>query len=94
VQDDFTLYDGTRAVARQDALGMSVSVEHSPAARQYEVVLPMTSNPRSVTVAGKALRKLDAAGDQAGETGWNINSDDGTLHVFFPADDFTLNVTK
>jgi alpha-glucosidase (family GH31 glycosyl hydrolase) len=94
VQDNFTLYDGTTAVANQSSSEISVGVEHSPEVREYEIVLPMTEIPRAVTVAGKPLSKLDDEGYQSHESGWRLNRDDGTLHVFFEGDDFKLHVAK
>lgn len=93
-QDSFTLYDGTVAVARQDPSQIRVQIEHSPLPRQYEVILPVTSKPRDVTVAGKALSELDAGGYQARKAGWWLNSDDDTLHVFVSKDNFELNITR
>ncbi len=93
-QGNFTLYDGTMAVARQSPSEISVYVEHSPFVRQYELVLPITKIPRAVTVAGKPLNELNDAGNQTRKAGWRLNSEDGTLHVFFSGDDFKLNVAR
>ena len=93
-QDSFTLFDGTTAMAKQSQSEMSVSVEHSPLVRQYEIVLPMTNNPHCVAVGGKKLSELDGEGKQNPKTGWQLSSNDGTLHVYFLGDDFKLNVAR
>ena len=92
--DSFTLYDGTTAMADQSQSEISVRVEHSPLIRQYEVVLPMTKTPRSVTVAGKELSDVGQAGNKKVKTGWQLNLHDDTLHVFFSGEDFKLSVAR
>ena len=93
-QDRFTLYDGTTAMANQSQAELSVRIDHSPLVRQYEVVLPMTKNPRCVMVDGKVLSEAGDAGNQKPKSGWQLNSHGGTLHVFVSGDDFKLDVAR
>ncbi len=90
--DSFTLYDGTSAIARQDAAETSVQVENSPSVRRYEVVMTATNKPRKVTVSGESLSALNAEEYRDHKNGWRINANDRTLHVRFSGTNFKLSV--
>jgi alpha-glucosidase (family GH31 glycosyl hydrolase) len=92
--ESFVNYDGTTAKADQDAGTFQVAVEHSPTVRPYEVILPLAKLPREVTLGSKRLGQLDDVGYRAREQGWWLNTDAGTLHVLFLADNFILEVVE
>lgn len=94
VQDDFTLYDGTTAEVTQDSLQTSVEVTHAPLSRRYEVILPIAGRSSTVTVGDKSLAELSGTSGMAHKMGWQINRDDGMLHVLILGNNFKLRVSK
>ncbi len=94
VQDTFTLYDGTVARAGEEPSRIDVHVEHSPAARRYEIVLPALRTPRKVILAGEPLSKINATNNSNGKAGWRMDPGSQTLHVSFQAGDFDLNIDR
>lgn len=83
LQDNFTLYDGTVAGASEKPLQINVRVEHSPTVQHYDVILPATRSPRKVTLAGNALNGINDSNHRTEETGWRMNPDGHTMHVYF-----------
>ena len=94
VQDSFTLYDGTMAKADESASQIEVRVEHSHATRHYEVILPASRAPREVMLAGKSMNAMGRSNERSEKTGWRMDPGSQTLHVFFQAGDFDLNVGR
>ncbi len=90
-QDEFTLYDGTRASVRRD--GSSTELRGDGLRRQYEVIVHAEVPPKAVRLSGQNLPELTDADYQVHKTGWQLKLEIKELHVFFSADTFTLQVS-
>lgn len=94
VQDSFTLYDGTVAQANEEPGRIEVRVEHSPAVRHYEVILPESQAPHEILLGGKSIAEMHDSNGQNEKTGWRMDPGSRTLQVFLSAADFDLSVTR
>lgn len=94
VQESFTLYDGTVAQANEEPSRIDVRVEHSPAVRHYEVILPESQTPHEILLGGKSIAEIDDSKGQSDTTGWRMNAETRTLQVLFSAADFDLSVRR
>jgi alpha-glucosidase (family GH31 glycosyl hydrolase) len=94
VQDSFTLYDGTVAQANEEPSQIDVRVDHSPAVRHYEVILPESQAPHEILLGGKSIAEMHDSNGQSENTGWRMDPDSRTLQVFFSAADFDLSVRR
>jgi len=91
IQSSFKLYDGTVVSVAQEARLIRVEGD-SATIRQYEIVLPLATAPRRVTVSGRSLQKLDDAAYHSRQEGWWSNPDQKTLHILFLGHKFKLAV--
>jgi len=94
VHSSFELFDGTVAQAIEAPSQIEVQVENSSFVRHLEIVVPATRVPREVLLDGKPITETHGLIGESGKTGWQMDSHNGMLHVFFQAADFDLSVER